>query len=137
MLLGRAVRRCLEIANDSSLSSINFSAISAGVHRVPNDIVAKVMVAAVDDYLAFCPDSSLDRIDCVMWVNDVDNIRSFSQAVLQLLQPAEIFSGNCRISSEEPGLVVQVMKGDITTEKVRIIVKYFWSCRTCLFTAYY
>ena len=125
------------IANDSSLSSIAFPAISAGVHRVPSDIVAKVMVAAVDDYLASCPDSSLDRIDCVMWVNDVDNIRSFSQAVLQLLQPSEIFSGNCRNSSEEPGLVVQVMKGDITTEKVRIIVKYFWSCRTCLFTAYY
>lgn len=65
--LASAYRACLRLAEERKLASVAFPSISTGIFGYPVDRAAATAIAAVRDYLAAHPATSLRRVTWVLF----------------------------------------------------------------------
>jgi len=69
--------KCLEEANSRNLHSVAFPAMGTGNLGYPKDFVAKEMYRIVADFAGKNPQSTLKKVDFVVYQKDIETIKVF------------------------------------------------------------
>ena len=76
--LSRAVTGALRLADDRQLTTLAVPAVSTGIFGFPKERAAQVILGALAAHFDKAPDSSLRRVDVVLF--DAPTIQAFNQA---------------------------------------------------------
>ncbi|XP_039613232.1 protein mono-ADP-ribosyltransferase PARP14-like [Polypterus senegalus] len=138
-LLQKAVKTCLNIAENRHLKSIAIPAISSGIFGFPLDLCAKTIVKAVQEQ---CEMLAEDRtLKKIYLVNNDDKTVTAMSTALQNRNPKKIVRATPRVSNSEKrvsgkapvgenlesmqtkeGLMISLIKGNIEEAATDIIV---------------
>jgi O-acetyl-ADP-ribose deacetylase (regulator of RNase III) len=72
--LMNAVENSLKVAEENSLGSISFPAISTGIFGYPRERCAKIMISTIKDHMEKAADSSLEDIRICLYDRETFDI---------------------------------------------------------------
>ncbi|NXT01456.1 PAR14 polymerase, partial [Jacana jacana] len=143
-VLGRIIKKCLQIAEDLSLKSITFPAIGTGNLGFPRSVVAKLLFDKVLEFSSKNKAHSLEEVHFLLHPKDTANIQEFSDefekrcgntvdfqgqdASPQKAGEGTAFPGTSSAPAQDVyemmigSMVLRVAEGDITKEEGDVIV---------------